>query len=321
MHRSQRTKTLRSGAISVFSYSSELERGTIPKYGIESSKDSSADLNPIIAFLRTSDEAKLLAKRLAFATTKFKSLHESSLNTSNPSAYLNREIEECSAECVKLSNSINQKLISMSKESADREGSISEQRLRGGVSSAQNSSFAAQIETFQKDVGQIKSAYEAEMLSKYQLDRNSSQLDTVPAVRDHRGHLQHLDEMQAMCNRIFEDNPNLQYSELEKQKEWTRIDGQMKMFYPQSNSTVSLPVPKQEEPAPKHVSIPVREDEPVRPLISAEAERQNRRFLSRLFSLRTLKWICAIIGFACCVIVGVIIWWFVTNWKRVAGGK
>jgi hypothetical protein len=317
MHRSQRTKAMRSGAISVFSYSSELERGNILN---SEAQTESSDLNPIIAFLRTSDEAKLLAKRLAFATTKFKSLHESSLNTANPSAYLNREIEECSAECLKLSDSINQKLLSMSQECNNNQGTISEQRLRGGVSSAQNSSFANQVETFQKDVSQIKEAYEAEMLSKYQLDRNSSELDSVPAVRDHKGHLEHLDQMLVMCNRIFEENPNLQYSELEKQKEWTRIDGQMKMFYPQSSSSVSLPVPKQEEPI-KHVSIPVTENEPPRPLSSEESSRQNRLMLSRIFSWKTLKWICGILLVGTLVLVGLLIYSFVQTWKLRSSGK
>lgn len=230
----RRKDTLDSSGGSIFPREqsvSSLESGTYPQPGGVVSDGTGKD--GVTDFVARSNETKLLARKLAIETEKFKRLQNAALEeevangSESKSAVegtaLAQEIELSSKECVKLSNTINERLLELSQdtqETAERgkgltgsapDNNPSVQRMKGGINAALHCKFSDQINEFQKDVIDIRRDYTAK-------NRNNA-----PQV-------QNLDSMIELCMEICEENPAL--NDREGLDKWNRLDEQVEMFYP-----------------------------------------------------------------------------------------
>ena len=194
--------------------------------------------DPVSSFLQKSETVKLMAKKLAIETEKYKQLQKSALESSSLTSLpdqisvrndnLAYEIEQCSKELEKLSNNINDKLLELSQdtETTLSKGSTfgysdknnpSVQRMKGNVNAALHIKFSEQVTDFQKDVCQIKNMY-------------------IDKGRSESGQINSLDSMIELCNEIYASNPLL--SEREELDKWNSLDRQMEMFYPKEKSPI-----------------------------------------------------------------------------------
>ena len=210
---------------------STLENGIFPSTS-DSGGESTED--EVSKFIKKSNEAKLLARKLAIETEKFKELQKVALEASSVvslpdsssarNADLANNIDQCSKECVRLSNSINEKLMDLTAESnktASEGGMFSSSakhnpsivRMKGGINAALHVKFSEQIVDFQQDVSQIRGSYIEKGRS------SSSQMDK-------------LESMIELCNEIYTSNELL--SNKEDLDKWNRLDSQMAMFSPKT---------------------------------------------------------------------------------------